>query len=162
DVQKDRIEVSIWAWGRGLRSWLVDHIVIDGGPETQASWSELTRILGQAWPHEHGVRLGIAKLAIDTGYEEPAVYAWARRAGFAQVAPVKGVEGFNRAAPVIGPSLSMRRKAGKRSAAVPAFGRLPSRPSNPKPIAISGWPLRRMKKLPRALPPRRASSICRR
>ena len=26
DVQKDRIEVSIWAWGRGLESWLVDHL----------------------------------------------------------------------------------------------------------------------------------------
>ncbi|MBM3556076.1 MAG: terminase, partial [Alphaproteobacteria bacterium] len=30
DVQKDRIEVSVWAWGRGLTSWFVDHIVIDG------------------------------------------------------------------------------------------------------------------------------------
>ena len=35
DVQKDRIEVSIWAWGRGLESWLVDHVVIDGGPDGQ-------------------------------------------------------------------------------------------------------------------------------
>ena len=33
DVQKDRIEVRVWAWGRGLESWLVDHIVIEGGPE---------------------------------------------------------------------------------------------------------------------------------
>jgi phage terminase large subunit GpA-like protein len=39
DVQKDRIEVSIWAWGRGLTSWFVDHIVIAGGPESQASWA---------------------------------------------------------------------------------------------------------------------------
>jgi len=104
DVQKDRIEVSIWAWGRGLTSWLVDHIVIDGGPERQASWGELTSLLGRTWPHVHGARLGIAKLAVDTGYQAPAVYAWARGAGFAQVAPVKGVEGFNRAAPVAGPS----------------------------------------------------------
>ena len=40
DVQKDRIEVDVWAWGRGLESWLIDHIVIDGGPE-QASWYAL-------------------------------------------------------------------------------------------------------------------------
>ena len=32
DVQKDRIEVDVWSWGRGLESWLVDHIVIAGGP----------------------------------------------------------------------------------------------------------------------------------
>ena len=30
DVQKDRIEVDVWAWGRGLESWLIDHVVIEG------------------------------------------------------------------------------------------------------------------------------------
>jgi phage terminase large subunit GpA-like protein len=45
DVQKDRIEVDIWAWGRGLESWLVDHIVIDGGPENSESWDALHRLL---------------------------------------------------------------------------------------------------------------------
>jgi phage terminase large subunit GpA-like protein len=114
DVQKDRIEVSIWAWGRGLTSWLIEHIVIDGGPENEASWAELTRILGETWPHAHGTRLGLAKLAIDTGYEAPAVYAWARSAGFAQVAPIKGVEGFNRAAPVIGPSFVDATEGGRK------------------------------------------------
>lgn len=33
DVQKDRMEVDVWAWGRGLESWLVDHVVIEGGPD---------------------------------------------------------------------------------------------------------------------------------
>jgi len=32
DVQKDRIEVDVWAWGRGLESWLIDHVVLEGGP----------------------------------------------------------------------------------------------------------------------------------
>ena len=68
------------------------------------SWDRLQQLLGRTWPHAHGAHLGLAKLAIDTGYESPAVYAWARRAGHAQVAPIKGVEGFNRAAPVIGPT----------------------------------------------------------
>ena len=104
DVQKDRIEVSVWAWGRGLTSWLVEHIVIDGGPDSEVAWQQLTALLGRTWPHAHGVRLSLSKLAVDTGYEAPAVYAFARKAGFAQVAPVKGVEGFNRAAPVAGPT----------------------------------------------------------
>ena len=56
----------------------------------------------------------IARLAIDTGYETAAVYAWARQVGFAQVAPVKGVEGFNRAAPVTGPTYVDATIAGKR------------------------------------------------
>src|SRR6056297_555246 len=104
DVQKDRIEVDVWAWGRGLESWLVDHIVIPGGPGDPICWEKLTSLLGQTWVHEHGAVMVLAKLAIDTGYESAAVYAWARQQGTAQVAPVKGMEGFNRATPVSGPT----------------------------------------------------------
>ena len=114
DVQKDRIEVSIWAWGRGLESWLVDHVVIDGGPGDAASWDHLSALLGETWPHAAGTRLGLARLAIDTGYETPAVYAWARRQGASQVLPVKGVEGFNRASPVSGPTFVDATAGGKR------------------------------------------------
>ena len=104
DVQKDRIEVDVWAWGRGLESWLVDHIVIPGGPDDPACWDRLTALLSQTWQHENGAFMTLAKLAIDTGYESAAVYAWSRKQGIAQVAPVKGLEGFNRATPVSGPT----------------------------------------------------------
>ena len=104
DVQKDRIEVDVWAWGRGLESWLVDHIVIPGGPDDPACWDKLTALLGQTWVHEHGAIMTLAMLAIDTGYESASVYAWARKQGIEQVAPVKGLEGFNRATPVSGPT----------------------------------------------------------
>ena len=114
DVQKDRIEVDVWAWGRGLESWLVDHVVIDGGPESAAAWSALAVLLSRTWPHALGAELQIARLAVDTGYEAPAVYAWARAQGFAQVAPIKGVEGFNRASPVSGPTYVDATIAGKR------------------------------------------------
>src|SRR5690606_5546634 len=86
DVQKDRIEVDVWAWGRGLESW----------------------------PHERGAHLRIARLAIDTGYEAPAVYSWSRAQGFGQVSPVKGVEGFNRSSPVSGPTFVDATEGGKR------------------------------------------------
>ena len=114
DVQKDRIEVDVWAWGRGLESWLVDHVVIEGGPESEAAWAALATLLGRTWPHALGAELQLARLAIDTGYEAPAVYAWARRQGFAQVAPVKGVEGFSRASPVSGPTYVDATEGGKR------------------------------------------------
>jgi phage terminase large subunit GpA-like protein len=114
DVQKDRIEVDVWAWGRGLESWLVDHIVIDGGPEHVATWDALASLLSRTWLHAGGTALGLAKLAIDTGYEAPAVYAWSRRVGHAQVAPIKGVEGFNRSAPVAGPTHVDVTEGGKK------------------------------------------------
>ena len=114
DVQKDRIEVDVWAWGRGLESWLVDHIVIEGGPERAETWSELGRCsIGPG--RTHAARSSASrKLAIDTGYEAPAVYAWARRMGHAQVAPIKGVEGFNRSAPVAGPTHVDVTEGGKK------------------------------------------------
>jgi len=56
----------------------------------------------------------LAMLAIDTGYESAAVHAWARRQGFGQVAPVKGLEGFNRATPVSGPTFVDTTIGGKR------------------------------------------------
>ncbi len=114
DVQRDRIEVSVWAWGRGLESWLVDHRVLEGTPGEEAVWRQLDALLRTTWPHARGPSLAIAKLAIDTGYETAAVYAWARRAGFAQVVPVKGVDGFNRAAPVTGPTYVDATEGGRR------------------------------------------------
>jgi phage terminase large subunit GpA-like protein len=114
DVQKDRTEVSVWAWGRGLESWLVDHTVIDGGPESSEAWAALTAVLGTTWPHAGGTEIGLGRLAIDTGYEAPAVYAWARRMGSGQVVAVKGIDGFSRPAPVIGPSYVDATEGGKK------------------------------------------------
>jgi phage terminase large subunit GpA-like protein len=48
----------------------------------------LTDVLGKTWQHASGTPMTIGKLAIDTGYETSAVYAWAREVGFGQVAPV--------------------------------------------------------------------------
>ena len=114
DVQRDRIEIDIWAWGRGLESWLVDHIVIEGGPERADTWAGLTALLGRTWPHANGCNIGLAKLAIDTGYEAPAVYAWARKAGYAQAVPIKGIDGFNRPAPIAGPTHVDLTEGGKK------------------------------------------------
>ncbi|MCC5993834.1 MAG: phage terminase large subunit family protein [Rhodobacteraceae bacterium] len=114
DVQKDRIEIDVWAWGRGLESWLVDHIVLEGGPDDPACWQTLTDLLGRTWQHASGEHMTIARLAIDTGYETSAVYGWARQVGFAQVAPVKGLEGFNRSSPVTGPTYVDATIGGKR------------------------------------------------
>ncbi|PKP68341.1 MAG: phage tail protein [Alphaproteobacteria bacterium HGW-Alphaproteobacteria-4] len=114
DVQKDRIEVDVWAWGRGLESWLVDHVVIEGGPGDPACWRQLTDLLGRTWAHASGTHMTIARLAIDSGFETSAVYAWSRQVGFAQVAPVKGLEGFNRSSPVSGPTYVDATIAGKR------------------------------------------------
>jgi phage terminase large subunit GpA-like protein len=114
DVQKDRIEIDIWAWGRGLESWLIEHIVVYGGPDDQTAWQTLTDLLTRTWSHENGPRLPIAKLAIDSGFEAPTVYAWTRRMGAGQVIAVKGMESFNRASPVSGPTYVDATEGGRK------------------------------------------------
>lgn len=42
------------------------------------------------------------------------MYGWARQTGFAQVAPVKGLEGFNQSSPVSGPTDVDATERGKR------------------------------------------------
>lgn len=114
DIQKDRIEIDVWGWGRGLESWLIDHIVIEGGPDRPAAWAELTALCAKCWRHASGTPMQIVRMGVDTGYEAPAVYAWARGQGFDQVAPLKGVEGFNRLSPVSGPTYVDMTAGGKR------------------------------------------------
>ena len=115
DVQKDRIEVDVWAWGRGLESWLVDHIVVEGGPEHAETWDELGDLLDRTWPHAHGV----ATRSWPSSRSIPAMNCPPSTPGLAGPAtrrsrPIKGVEGFNRAAPVIGPTHVDVTEGGKK------------------------------------------------
>ena len=57
DVQKDRVEIDVWAWGRGLESWLVDHVVVEGGPERAATWSAMDDLLNRTWRHASEARM---------------------------------------------------------------------------------------------------------
>jgi phage terminase large subunit GpA-like protein len=104
DVQNDRVEVDVWAWGRGLRSWLVEHIVCWGDPTTETPWVEMTALLARSWPHAKGERLSLQRLAIDTGAFTQSVYQWARRHPRGTVIPIKGMSAYDRLVPVSGPT----------------------------------------------------------
>ena len=112
-MQKDRIEVDVWAWGRGLESWLVDHLVIDGGPESAAAWAALTGLLGTPGRARSGPSL-VARLAVDTGYEAPSVYAWARGQGLHRSRRSRASRASTGRARCPPRPMSMRPRAGKR------------------------------------------------
>ena len=99
DVQRDRVEASIWAWGRGKQSWLVDHRIIPGNPFERAVWDELRTLLGETWRHESGQQMGISMTAIDSGdgMTTAEVYAFVRRAGSTRVIAVKGQDALRQA-----------------------------------------------------------------
>lgn len=106
DVQDDRLECDIWGWSEGYTSWLIDHVVISGSPRERESWDALANLLAKDWPRQGGGTMRIAKLCVDTGGRDTAaVYGHLRRLRDPRIAPTKGVDGWNRAQPVQGPTV---------------------------------------------------------
>ena len=96
DVQKDRIECEIVAWGRGWQSWSVDYRVLEGSPALPSVWAKLDGLLGRSFLHAAGGELPIARLAIDTGgHFTSEVYGWCSRHDSARIMAIKGVDGIN-------------------------------------------------------------------
>jgi phage terminase large subunit GpA-like protein len=90
DVQKDRLEVEVVAWGRGLESWSVTYETLPGDTSRPEVWRDLERLLQTPFDCESGGAMSITRLAVDTGYETQTVYSWARRQGPRLVMPIKG------------------------------------------------------------------------
>ena len=91
DVQKDRIEVSVWAFGRGKESWLVEHRVLMGDTARNEVWQSLATVLRETWTHETGCQIPLSRLALDTGFATQEAYAFVRKLRDARLMAVKGV-----------------------------------------------------------------------
>ena len=91
DVQKDRIEVSVWAFGRGKESWLVEHRVLMGDTARNEVWQSLAGVLHETWTHETGCQLSLVRLALDTGFATQEAYTFVRSVRDARLMAVKGV-----------------------------------------------------------------------
>jgi phage terminase large subunit GpA-like protein len=81
DVQKNRLEVQVRAWGERKESWLMDYVVLEGKTSEAAVWEKLTEFKGSSYEHESGINLPISMTGIDSGYETQQVYGWARKQG---------------------------------------------------------------------------------
>lgn len=91
DVQKDRIEASVWAFGRGKECWLVEHRVLMGDTARDAVWKQLQAMLAETWTHESGASLPLVRIALDTGFATQEAYAFVRACRDSRVMAVKGV-----------------------------------------------------------------------
>jgi len=91
DVQKDRIEVSVWAFGRGKESWLVEHRVLMGDTARNEVWLSLAAVLRETWTHETGCQMPLSRLALDTGFATQEAYAFVRQVRDSRLMAVKGV-----------------------------------------------------------------------
>jgi phage terminase large subunit GpA-like protein len=77
DVQRTWWQMTVYAWGRGLESWVVDRVRIDGNPANDEDWDLLTTHLQKRWPQAwHGGSLGLSAISIDSSDQTQAVYNW--------------------------------------------------------------------------------------
>jgi phage terminase large subunit GpA-like protein len=94
DVQQNRLEVELRAWGPRLESWSIDYRVLTGDVhdlDGEASpWRALAAIVSETWCHELGGRIGLSVMAVDSGFATQAVYRWCRRFPSTRVLAVKG------------------------------------------------------------------------
>lgn len=80
DIQKDRIEAEMVAWGPGEESWSMEHRIFEGDTDTIKSkaWNDLDNYLAQTWKHESGVEMSIGCTFIDSGDNTDTVYKWVK------------------------------------------------------------------------------------
>lgn len=90
DVQGNRLEAKIKAYGRGKESWLIDYEVIFGDTETSAPWKELDEFLQKKYPHESGAPMRIHATGVDAGYRTQTVLDWCRMRRHRGIIPVRG------------------------------------------------------------------------
>lgn len=67
DIQDDRIETGVIAFGEHEESWSIDHIVNYGDPAKPEVWNDLSNTLNNTYVHESGIKMKISCSCVDTG-----------------------------------------------------------------------------------------------
>lgn len=120
DMQTDRLELEVVAWGLGEESWSVDYKVLWGDPLCSDVWDDLDAYLSTTFLHESGAQLAISGACIDTGGTKgytQAAYEYCRGKQGRKIFAVKGVGGWGR--PIV--TTPSRKKTGKKTRPVDLF-----------------------------------------
>ena len=67
DVQGNRFEWGLWAWGEGFQGWLVDRGVIAHDYTEDQAWAAIDALTSRRWPTAGGGELDVMHWGIDTG-----------------------------------------------------------------------------------------------
>jgi phage terminase large subunit GpA-like protein len=92
DTQDNRIEATVWGYGRGCEKWTIEHRIFFGNPAADEIWQELEKFLFETrYRHVCGTELKIHATAIDSGgHHTQAVYEFARKHRSRRVFAVRG------------------------------------------------------------------------
>jgi len=90
DVQEDRLEIEIVAWGPGEESWSLEYKKIWGSPAIGSTWEFLDQELSRTWRNENGI-FGIVCTCIDSGgHHTDFVYQFCKPRQVNSVFAIKG------------------------------------------------------------------------
>lgn len=90
DCQGDRIEYTVWAFGRDKRRAAIQKTVIPHHISTAEGKAALAAVMKAAWRNQHGKLIPLDRLAIDGGAFTDDVWDWAQRYPHTRVNVVKG------------------------------------------------------------------------
>lgn len=92
DVQGDRVECHVKAFGRDLKSWTIDYEVIEGHISEDSVRKALDAFVKRTWPDSFGNRRRLDQVAIDGNAYTDDVFDWAKRHPASQVIVVRGAK----------------------------------------------------------------------
>ncbi len=85
DVQRDRLEATVVAWGEDEEAWVLDHVILPGDTAQLEVWRHLAELLNEIKPDY---------VAIDSGFNATQVYAFCQSRNYCYA--IKGMPGFSR------------------------------------------------------------------
>ena len=93
DVQADRLEYAIVAWGKGEECFVVDYQKIIGDPLLPKTWEQLVHATNKVYLRVDGAELKVRATAIDSGYLTQEVYYQVRKYRYLHWFAIKGQSG---------------------------------------------------------------------
>lgn len=96
DVQRDRLECEVTAWGDDLESWVVGYYVFQGDTAdiNGTPWQSLSALAGSVFISKDGREHTIKKMFVDAGFEMMTVIRWCKAHGNATA--IKGYDNLYR------------------------------------------------------------------
>jgi len=99
DVQDDRLETTIWGWGKDQECWRVEHTVLRGDPGGLSIWTDHDQLLRKRYRTDDGRELVIEACAVDSGgHNTQQVYDYCVKRQKYRVWAIKGAAGLGRLA----------------------------------------------------------------
>lgn len=95
DVQDNRIEVQVVAWGPGEEAWVVNYAVVYGDPDRFEIWQQVLDVINTPIRHASGADMMVYAALVDSGdgNKTNEVYSFARQHRTRHILAGKGMSG---------------------------------------------------------------------